>query len=77
MKSVSDNDSKGERSEPKCECHIWGKNLHKLKKKKRTKLIIYFKYVSVVSIGISVLVCKTSPISHTLTSDFGSLTRSE
>lgn len=34
MKSVSDNDNKGERSEPNCECHIWGKNHHKLKKKK-------------------------------------------
>lgn len=36
---------------------------------KKKRLIIFFKYVSVVSIGINVLVCKTSPISHTVASD--------
>lgn len=33
--------------------------------------MIFSKYVSVVSAGINVLVCKTSPISHTVTSDLG------
>lgn len=38
---------------------------------KKKRLIIFFKYVSVVSIGINVLVCKTSPISNTVASDLG------
>lgn len=64
MRNASDNDNQGQGSKLECECQIWGKKTQKLKKI-RPRLIICFKYMSLVSRNINVLVCETSSISHT------------